>query len=98
MANHLFIVCQIKLCLMVTDITKNERVAFRLDSELLKKLEVICNTENKKLSSVAYDACMIYAELYPFMHALKSQKLYSKLALNEEVIKEEIFTAVKKLI
>lgn len=32
------------------------------------------------------------------MHALKSQKLYSKLALNEEVINEEIFTAVKKLI
>ena len=75
-----------------------EKASFRLDGELLKKLEVICTTENKKLSSVAYDACMIYAELYPFMHALKSQKLYKKLALNEEVIKDEIFTAVKKLI
>lgn len=83
---------------MIDKATKTETVSFRIDGELLKKLDIICNTENKKVSSVAYDACMIYAELYPFMHALKSQKLYKKLALNEEVIKEEIFTAVKKLI
>ena len=77
---------------------KTETVAFRLDKELLKKLETICETENKTVSSVAQDACKIYAELYPFLHALKSKKLYPNLTINEEVIKEEIFTALKKLI
>ena len=78
--------------------SRNEKVSFRLDGELLKKLNVICNTENKKISSVAFDACLFYAELYPFLHALKSKKLYPNLTINEEVIKEEIFTALKKLI
>ena len=83
---------------MVDNATKTERATFRLDGELLKKLQVICETENKKISSVAFDACLFYAELYPFLHALKSKKLYPNLTINEEVIKEEIFTALKKLI
>lgn len=78
--------------------SRNEKVSFRLDGDLLKKLNVICTTENKKISSVAFDACLFYAELYPFLHALKSKKLYPNLTINEEVIKEEIFTALKKLI
>lgn len=78
--------------------SRNEKVSFRLDGELLKKLNVICNTENKKMSSVAFDACLFYADLYPFLHALKSKKLYPNLTINEEVIKEEIFSALKKLI
>ncbi|MBP3443496.1 MAG: hypothetical protein J6J70_02080 [Methanocorpusculaceae archaeon] len=83
---------------MVDKTKREERVSFRLDGELLKKLNVICDTENKKISSVAFDACLFYAELYPFLHALKSKKLYPQLTINEEVIKEEIFTALKKLV
>ena len=77
---------------------KTETIAFRLDKELLKKIETVCKTENKTVSSVDLDACKIYAQIYPFLHALKSKQLYPNLTINEEVIKEEIFTELKKLI
>lgn len=83
---------------MVDNATKKDRASFRLDSELSKKINVICETENKSISSVAFDACLIYAEIYPIIHTLKSKKLYPNLTINEEVIKDEIFTTLKKLI
>ena len=36
---------------MIDKATKTETVSFRIDGELLKKLDIICNTENKKVSS-----------------------------------------------
>lgn len=77
---------------------KTGTIAFRIDGELSKKIDIICKTENKSVSSVAYDACLIYANIYPYLHALKSKKLYPELILNEEVIKEEIFSTLKHLL
>ncbi|MDE2519424.1 MAG: hypothetical protein O0W93_08475, partial [Methanocorpusculum sp.] len=71
------------------------QISIRITNEIAKKLDFICQNENKKLAGVCYDACKLYAEIYPAIQMIKAMKINPDMTISEEELKKKIYDAIK---